>query len=105
MDTRARRARTLLLVALLIGQMPRAARALRHRPPAAAPTCIRIDLEHAPPWRLRLVPGIGPVRAGRIVAVLAQDTADGRPLLVRALGERLAARIAATPLVVLEGDG
>lgn len=101
MDERARRARTLLLVLLLLGQLLRAARAVRHVPPHAPPARIVVDPARDPPWRLRLVPGIGPVRAARIVAARGSPGVTSDTLLERALGARLAARIAATPLVEL----
>ncbi len=105
MNQRAAHTRTTLLVVLLAAQVAATGRGFAHRPPARAPPRLEIDLERDPPWRLRLVPGIGPARARRIIAARVPPGDDPQALLDRALGPRLAARIAAAPLVEFVGDG
>lgn len=98
MTDAARTARLMLFLILVVANLPFT---LPAPLPAAPLPLVRVELETAPIWRLELIPGIGPSRARRIVAA-REKTGDGLgPLLERALGPRLAARIRASTLIEL----
>lgn len=62
-----------LLSSVLLAVAARTSPAWRERGPPPPPwASIPVDVAHDPPWVLRLLPGIGPVRAEAIVAERGQ---------------------------------
>ena len=91
---------------LLLGGLERAENTASPGPP---PIDLPIDVAHDPPWRLRLLPGLGPSRTGALV----EDRARNGPVgdledleRIRGIGPKLVETLRAAGAVVeRRGEG